>query len=622
MVPINSLDEVNIVAALLRDVYTNHVGVLNTRALNLTIAYVKKRVSLEGLGFLTKTLPRLAKAFDKVLACEAQMNAVELGFKPLNSNSKLPRFLGELFTCVLHHDGTALTSPCVTSIRNIRQVLYLFYKYELPYAVSTEQKVLSSFKKTEEDLIESDKVLVSLQASLTQHTSIPMSALSRLHSLRIVRVARNRLRCLFKHFRPQDIIPRHGPGSVATRQRLWNKYRWDNVSARITNLYPYDAYFCASMGAVCDNYHRFDSVDNQDLPARVVLVPKDSRGPRVISCEPVDNQWIQQGLATEIVRLVERHVLTKDNVRFTDQTPNQFGALEGSVAGRYSTLDLNEASDRISVELVKLLFPTDIIEYLMACRSLETELPDGTKLTLRKFAPMGSALCFPILALTVWSLLTAISTDSDTRKSIYVYGDDIIVPTALAADAIAVLEFFGLKVNRNKSCTKGFFRESCGVDAFKGVRVTPIKLRSVWSQSPSPNVYSSWVAYANSFWDRGCYTTYDKIVELLTSVYWPIADDRMIQSPIRLREAPKQKKSVKSRYNKDLQKTEFLSLEVTNKVITKQIDGWSMLLRWFTEGQAARPFNSDNLQRIGTFADICERSPFSVSTPLAIIASV
>lgn len=63
MVPNKSLDDsINLIAALLCDVHSLHGSVFNTKALKLTLQKVKKRAYAEGMGFLTKSMPRLAKA--------------------------------------------------------------------------------------------------------------------------------------------------------------------------------------------------------------------------------------------------------------------------------------------------------------------------------------------------------------------------------------------------------------------------------------------------------------------------------------------------------------------------------------------------------------------------------
>jgi len=678
--------EIKIIAALLRDVSNAHGLVFNTRSVRLTLAKVHGRLSTEGLSFLTVTMPRLAKAFDKAIAGGTPLNSVKWGFKSL-PNSELPIFMGEFFQQVLAKDGALLPNPCPKSVRVIREFLYLWYKYELPYTDEKEQKVVQAFIKTEDDIRTFTPLLDSirrwfdetrtelsayhgvtspstcawgrlsgstrlgcfdvpdsqceqpLNSGFASHTvgeginagsSDPLDDTPQMRTLRnapgdkargrpivspcdashisFVRRIRQLLDSVFSVFDPLDIYPRHGPGVVATKQRLGAKYQWTNVSAGITDLYPFDAYFCASSGHVCDSYSGFGQIGTESLPARVILVPKDSRGPRLISCEPVDYQWVQQGLGRAIVRAVEEHELTKFNVHFTDQGPNQRGALLGSSSGRYATLDLKEASDRVSLALVRLLFPSKLVSYLEACRSSSTELPDGSILNLQKFAPMGSCLCFPILALTVWAILAAGAPDQDTCDGILVYGDDVIVPTAYAGNAIEHLESFGLLVNRDKSCTSGLFRESCGTDAFQGVNVTPVRIRTVWSYHPSADVYASWIAYANSFYDRQYFHTYDTIVAELYAIYGPIPTKEHFKAlspdgPY-LREIPEYHRPVKRRWNKRFQKHEFLVNVAWSPIVMQPMSGWDMLLRYFAE--KGNPCNLTTADSIGkwTFSGI------------------
>jgi len=615
MVINKSLDESKIIAALLHDVHTSHGVVFNSRSRRLTLNKVMLRVRKEGIGFLTKTMPRLAKAFDKALAGDTKLNSVDCGFES-QPNSKLPRFLGEFFNRVLSEDGALLPLPCADSVIVIRQVLYLFYKYKLPYTDEQEQTIISRFKQTEDDLCSRSQDFKNLATLLEQAKG------TRRHSINaddrrvpVAREARILLSRIFSFFDPRNIAPRHGPGVVATKQRLWSKYEWTNVSKRITDQYPLDEYFFVSLGHVCDRLDTFKRITENESHAKVILVPKDSRGPRLISCEPVDFQWVQQGLSRAMVQLVENHELTKFNVFFTDQGPNGRGALLGSGTGRYATLDLNEASDRVSLDLVRLLFPPHVFTCMEACRSLSTELPSGEIIELQKFAPMGSALCFPTMALIIWSLLTAAAPDADTRESILVYGDDVIVPTAYAVNAMELLESFGLKINRDKSCISGLFRESCGVDAFKGVNVTPVRLRTVWSSSPCASVYSSWISYANSFYDKQYYNVYELIVESLVSIYGPIPGDDMSLTCPSLRVTPEFQQRLKSRTNKRLQKREFRVWDIKSPSISKEIDGWSMLLRYFAEvGNSSNSFNSNDGSGTDSLDDLYHPRVFSASS--------
>jgi hypothetical protein len=589
MAPINSLDEFSIIAALLHDVFYMFGDVFSIRARRNTLNKVSRRTHAEGLSFLTKSLPKLGKAFDRALTGSTKLTATELRLKPM-SNSELPSFLGELFSLVFQPDGKLLPQPNVRAVGVIRQVCYLFYKYELPYSVEQENAVISQFIKTENDLSTVTETLETIRGVLNEETSTYIrrkSIDSSASMAEVAREARILLSRVFSSFDPYNITPRHGPGAVATKQKLWDKFKWTNVSSKITQTYPLDEYFYASLGHVCDQAKTIQSMPERENSARVILVPKDSRGPRLISCEPVDYQWIQQGLGKAIVDWLEGHPITKWNVNFTSQEPNQFGALLGSKTGKYVTLDLKEASDRISLSLVRLLFPDHLYRCMESCRTSTTELPNKDIIPLLKFAPMGSSLCFPILATTIWAILSSSAPDEDTRKSILVYGDDVIVPTAFAEDAMKRLEAFGLLVNRDKSCTSGLFRESCGTDAFQGINVTPVRLRTVWSSEPSPSVYTSWVAYANSLRRKQYYTTYDKIAGALHHIYGRIPATDMLLTCPSLDEVPEVLRPNKKRTNHSLQKTEWCVRDVRSKVLSKVIDGWSMLLRVFTE--SARP---------------------------------
>lgn len=601
MVVTKSLDkQFMLITTLLVDFNKSHGNVFNTKSLRLTTQVVQRRILAEGIGFLTKTLPRLGKALDRALSSNTPLNADKLAFAS-QPNSELPKLLGEFFNRVFYPDGTVLPDPCARSVECIRLFCYLYYKYELPYTTEQEAKVLDRFKQTEQELITTSADLSTLSGVVRQSYSNRRRRRETYTRPEVAREARILLSRVFSGLDLKDIHPSHGPGAVATRQVLWEKYEWTNVSHRLTDIYPLDAFFYASVGHVCDQF-RDDKITDLDSPARVILVPKDSRGPRLISAEPVDFQWIQQGLMRRIVTHVETLDLTRFNVFYTDQGPNGRGALLGSKDGRYVTLDLNEASDRVSLELVRLLFPEHVVSVLEATRTLSTIMPSGEEVKLLKYAPMGSALCFPILALTVWSILSAGISDANTRESILVYGDDVVVPSAYADEAIARLESFGLKVNRDKSCTSGLFRESCGVDAFRGHLVTPVRLRTVWQHHPDPNTYVSWIAYANQFYDRGYHACYDHIVAMLHHVYGGIPDNSMFPKGSEpcpcLREVPECMRPKRVRTNQGLQKRQWKVRCVKSPSVQYNMCGWSMLLRFFTEGNSStHSKTSDDLKR-------------------------
>jgi hypothetical protein len=152
-------------------------------------------------------------------------------------------------------------------------------------------------------------------------------------------------------------------------------------------------------------------------------------------------------------------------------------------------------------------------------------------------------------------------------------------------------------VNSEKSCIHGFFRESCGLDAFKGIDVTPVRIRTVWTTSPSPSHYESWIAYANSFFDSGYLNTYELIVRQLTDLYGPLPVDGQIpkgSAPSVRWDCTGLSSSIQTRVNKRLQRLEHRVLCTGTRPLRKVIDGWEMLLRFFTEA-CSPPIHSDHL---------------------------
>jgi hypothetical protein len=522
-----SLDYVNVIACMLDDVY-NALGItVSPRYKRLTTTKVENRLQREGYGFLTKSLPRLGKSLDCALLGKQRLDCTGFRKEP---GTQIPKLFGNLFRRVFDLNGEVLPNPCVKSIASLRQLCFNYYKYELPRDEKLDQKVLEAFKETEVDVVEDVKFLTEKfgtfggraippnLGSLGQHCQIYPGYKE---EVALLCRARKLVYKLFSGFDISGIIPRHGPGAVSTKERGNRKYVFDRMNPRAQMVFPFDEYFHVNATHLCDNLRAMQSVKFEEASARVVLVPKDSRGPRVISCEPLENQWLQQGLMRSMVQWIESHPLTRLDIRFTDQEPNRMAAIAGSYHGELATLDLKEASDRVSVWLVEQLFPEPLLGALLATRSLSTVLPSGEVLPLAKFAPMGSATCFPVLATCVWALLRAGDAGAD-GKTVFVYGDDVIVETAQAAHAIEQLETFGLHVNRDKSCTTGLFRESCGMDAYYGVDVTPVRFRTEWSSKPAAGPYESWVAYANQLFSRDYHIAARYIAGMVEAVYGPV----------------------------------------------------------------------------------------------------
>jgi hypothetical protein len=138
---------------------------------------------------------------------------------------------------------------------------------------------------------------------------------------------------------------------------------------------------------------------------------------------------------------------------------------------------------------------------------------------------MGSALCFPIESVAFFLAIVSIRihgagvrvTPRAVRKyssGVYVYGDDLIVPIDVAPAVSTTLSCYGFRVNAHKSFWNGNFRESCGMDAFNGVDVTPVYLRRMLpvDRTDAHGVASA-VSLANQFYLKGLWLVARKLRE-------------------------------------------------------------------------------------------------------------
>lgn len=478
------------------------------------------------------------------------------------------------------------------ALRLLRQVCFMFYKLELPYTDEQKANVLADFVQVD------------------SHLDYQAAKLGR-HDKSVLCEARRIIRRILCNADPRSGLPRHGPGAVATGEKLPEKHEFKRFYTRLNAAFPYDQWFFVNSSHVCDSYKELQASPELEAgTAKVVLVPKDSRGPRLISCEPLEYQWIQQALMRVLVDTIEEHSLTAGHVNFTRQEPNRELALEGSLSYDWVTLDMKEASDRVSLELVKDLFPEEWYECLYASRSASTMMPCGTIVNLKKFAPMGSATCFPVEALIFWALSVSaimITHDLPLRKAatkVYVYGDDIVVDANYHGVVNSTLPAFSLMLNKGKCCTAGPFKESCGMDAFYGIPVTPVKIRALWCQTLKPSDLASYVEYSNEFYRRGMFETAFMLEELIQTAARQsrlfsiptvsgegpgvIAFVRQYENPISKNRAVGCKiRAVKRNANgPDYQRLEVRGYRLDTRTIMASVHGWLFLLRKLVELEA------------------------------------
>jgi len=472
---------------------------------------VKSRVEHEGLSFLTITLPAFAKDFEKCLEQGYVDSSAFVGFQ--RRQGPLPLFLGGFLNQVFDREsGLLLDDPSIDCIFAVRQLTMLCGKMLVPCSEERERAAMEGYVRCEEEVQEADE-------------SIPSDTLMEFRRISVLLFS-DACSAVDRLLSSGDLRPRHGPGATADRLRGNAKYDQREWPLRLERVFPFSEHVLPRWGYYNHQQARVNFLEpDAERPVKVISVPKTLKTPRIIAVEPTCMQYMQQAILTPLVESLQSRVLpgnTRENlcygfIGFTDQEPNRHLARLGSETGHLATLDLSEASDRVSnVHVVNLLsrFP-HLLEATQVTRSTKAHVPGFGIIPLSKFASMGSALCFPMesmvflttIFLGIQNALGRPVTRSDILKlrgQVRVYGDDIIVPVDYVRHVIDALSLFGFKVNVNKSYWNGKFRESCGGDYYDGQDVTPVRLRRPLpsSRADGPEVISL-VAFRNLLYFRG-----------------------------------------------------------------------------------------------------------------------
>lgn len=467
---------------------------------------VARRCKEEGDAFLRITLPSFGKAFEQSLENGQMSSDLFPGFR---KKGGLPAFLGGFLRNIFAPDGAVLDEPCVESIRAIRQLTAVFGKIEGRCTPQRENAAIREYVKADDECGMWD---LQVDPSFLEEMKLVSQVLLGPWVSEVdYKVSTD------------DLQPRHGPGQTADRLLGNEKYDVVYWPEHLESRFPW-----VEWGVV--NYRYADSHDPvRSSPhvvksARQTLVPKTMSRPRVIVMEPTALQYMQQALMIELVEAIERHTSL---IGFTDQELNRSLARQGSVTGRLATIDLSEASDRVTylqAASVLSVFP-NLWEALDATRSSEVELANGHgKRPINKFASMGSAVCFPVEAM-VFAVAVFVAIQRHHRKvdplfrltpsfikqfegRMRVYGDDIIVPVEYLPEVRRVFSLLGWVINERKSFSRSSFRESCGGDYWRGYDVTPVRLtQPIPSTLRQTSEVQALVSFRNHLYKAGYWRT-------------------------------------------------------------------------------------------------------------------
>jgi hypothetical protein len=401
-----------------------------------------------------------------------------------------------------------MDEPDVEAIYAIRQLTLVFSKMLLPCTPERERQAMS-------DYVHCDKEVHYADSTRPYSDFLEFGRMGRLLFGRVFTL-------LDRKIFEGEIVPKHGPGATAERLTSNGKFLTRYWTDRLEKVFHVGDFLFPNYRYISDSYDDVDFREpDMEIPSRVISVPKTQKAPRIIAIEPSSVQYVQQGLLEALMQIVRSSYLN-DFIGTDSQEPNQLLAQKGSDDGSLATLDLSEASDRVSLKLVEQLLARNPLsrEAILACRSQRADVPGEGIITLSKFASMGSALCFPIEAMVFLTIIflgierergyrfTHDSEFIEFMGKVRVYGDDIIIPVEYVHTVVDQLEHFGALVGRQKSFWIGRFRESCGKEYYEGHDVSIVKVRNnIPSRRQQVAETVSLVSLRNQFYEFGCWQT-------------------------------------------------------------------------------------------------------------------
>lgn len=502
-------------------------------------------VQTRGTNVFLLDFPAVSKALEKCLDAERLKLDGLVFCTPRWPGSQIPRFLSGLWLRVFDKSGSLREDADVNAIAFLRQIFLFAKGFKRDCTQSRWRSAIEDFYACESEirqptlLWEADDLDVDgirdihirdalNNQALHDGSRCPLEEFSDdTRRFGFIQTCFDYVVAGWDSFDPYAFPPRHGPGAVSDLPGGVSKYSFPSWPEKLDRVFPIADF------AVSD-WSYFDHLTSDDVerPSALLGVPKTAKGPRLIASEPTSHQWCQQIVAGYLSHVLRRTPLGLA-INLRNQSLSRDAVLRASQQQDMATIDLSAASDRISCWLVERFFRqrADLVKVFHAVRTRSivnrTQIRDirQDRTYLRKFSTMGSALTFPIQSIifatiTAATLLYEEGRDAgeirrpDVWGRLRVFGDDIICPRHVFLSVQRSLTALGLRVNADKSFGNGKFLESCGMDAFSGVCVTPARVNQI-ADSASPESIRSTVDASNNFFMKGLWRTAEYLISTL-----------------------------------------------------------------------------------------------------------
>jgi len=577
------------------------------------LTHLQSVVDSRGVSVYMETLPKIGKHLDRCLAGGQYLQSGLPLTKRVSGRVLIPAFMRGLYLLVFDDTGRLKDDANLEAITFLRQIVFAAKKASFPCTAEKAATEVEEFYAVDQTLPEPDRFWECETEALA-------SIKETFHGFEKSALYRARADALFPHTRkdltivlgildrvsgiltsslgsydPSDWRFKHGPGAIAEHSGISNKYCWGNWSDALETEFPYADYAFHSYSAWATRCNDHPSVGSRNQHSRMVAVPKSYSKPRLIAAEPSENQWCQQNL-WHYFSDRSTACWVGEFVRFRDQSLNQQLAKIGSGNGSLATVDLSAASDRVSCHAVGQAFRGNL-RLLSALRASRTQSVGQTLsarapevIRLRKFSTMGSACTFPVesliflcvavsCALVKRGLNATLQNIMLLKGSIAVFGDDIVVPSDCRELLVSTLELLQFKVNDAKTFWEGNFRESCGVEAFRGVDVTPAYWHCWYDGKPAS--LASVVATSNNFYQKFMMSTSNYLASTLPGII-PHVAQRSGAFGLHSRTEP-DNRFLRRRWNWELQREEIYARTLIGSSSRSPTNDDTAFLQLFTE---------------------------------------
>jgi len=241
--------------------------------------------------------------------------------------------------------------------------------------------------------------------------------------------------------------------------------------------------------------------DSFNTFATFLSVPKTNLKNRGICTQPSGNMALQLSTHNVLAGSLRSHFgIDLESQQESNRTLAYIGSFGRksmkNASWEFCTVDLSRASN-FPWLLIMHIFPENWVEWLDLIRS-HTMLVSDRPIVKSMCSSMGNGFTFALMTILLSSIIKVLYSlanlpEYDThpifgrQKTWAVYGDDIIVDKSVLFALKKVLSAFGFLYNDKKSCTEGFFRESCGADYYMGYSTRPVFVETLQTQA---DIYS------------------------------------------------------------------------------------------------------------------------------------